>query len=292
MGDGHDIVAAIEAAGWQQGDLIGPGDAGQVLDHSEDRRPETADPIWLIVLSQDCDLRRNPVVEPWVEVIAARECPPEELDKACLNGRQGRNLHLRASHGDTGLGLCCLIHDRCRIPKPILPTIAAGPIKGLEAEAQRILRQWVARRYTRRPFANSFEKRLKHTDSKSPMGKFLKRHDVCDLISTIQLAVDRAELPEAQAYEIQAVLTVEKYLLDHPANHEHFAAIERAFEDAIEATAGVAHVPPVDAEGDAMPLIRSEDDLTMADLRRFQRLEADYRSSGDNARPSDGLDSE
>lgn len=282
---GVDYGERLRDSGWRQGDLIRDHQARELLSNAIDRKPEVKVEFWLIVLTQDCDLVRDQQLEPFVELIVAVESIKE--DKQRQNGRSTRSLQLQAQLEDAHRWLECSIHDRFRIPKELLARPGPSPLKGLGLEEQRILRQWIARRYTRRPFPNAFEDRLDHR--KGAIAKLLKSDTARELISAIYIETQDVELEPDQPYTLAVIIAVPAIHIENATHSNAISEFEERFASALNKRVGLTL--SLDGHGDEQIEIRTEEDLTLAEIRRYKRLEVDYRSSDDDLRPPDGIDS-
>ena len=284
MADADDAIAqALRRAGWRQGDLIPPADAAVLLSESVDQCLVTAsDLLWLVILSQDCDLlNRECSKEPYVELIAARQI--ERGDPQLETGQSARRLHLPTRGSITWLD--CSIHDRFRIPKAALTRITRTTTTALPHEACRQLCKWVARRYTRRPFPDAFEERL--DARRNPVRKLFK-HPAAKLIAAVYIATSNDELPAETPYAIDVLLTAREC---HLAEPEFSEAIDTFEQEVLETFGSRPGITFAQIDGQPALAVISEDNLTQGQIRRYKRFDADYRSSDEDAvSPPDGVD--
>lgn len=277
------IAQTLRCAGWRQGDLIPPVDAAALIRESVDLCQVTAsDQLWLIVLSQDCDLlNRECRKEPYVELLAAKAIG--RGDAQFEAGQSTRRLHLPAR----GLvnWLDCSIHHRFRVPKESLARIVRGTTTTLPKESRRQVCQWVARRYTRRPFPDAFEARL---DARhGPIRKVFK-HPAAKLIASIYISTSEEELPAETSYVVDILLTARERDLADPDFSEAIDTFEQEFLTAFSSRPGIEFAS---IDGQPALAVISEDNLTQGQLRRYKRFDADYRSSDAGALlPPDGVD--
>jgi hypothetical protein len=180
-----DVAQQIRAAGWSQGDLIGPEHAERLcnvrLDHLASGCSDTT---FLVVLTQDCDLVRDLDVEPYVELLVLRELPREP--QPSTRGQSSRNLHLRGERpgilNEPAGWFAASMHDRFRVPKDVLLDTAPSPAWRLPAAERDLLKRRMGRRYTRAPFPDRFEENLGSTSGRV---KNLFRSNGAKLISTV-----------------------------------------------------------------------------------------------------------
>ena len=153
-------VRALRESGWRQGRFARHCDHRTLLDGSADRVPVSVPtPFRLVMVTQDCDLVREPDIEPWVELILCREVA--KVEPLYLNGRNPRLLHLQPiCSQEPAPWLEISIHDRFRIAKEKLTGLSADETVRLEADAVRLLSRWIAKRYTRPAFPDAFNRRL------------------------------------------------------------------------------------------------------------------------------------
>lgn len=279
MADAEDPVAiTLRRIGWRQGDIVSPPDASRVLDQAIDQRPDVdLDEHSLILLTQDCDILREREVEPYLEFIAVSRVP--KANPQLEAGRSVRRIHIPGhSEEDGEVWLDCSIHDRFRVPKASLAELDRKEAVTLGEEAKRQLRQWVARRYTRQPFPDAFERRL---GSRQGRIRKLFAQSSARLISTVYIATSNEELPDETPYEVDILLAARGRNLVDPSLSEAIDDFEHKVEQAIEAKEGIVFA--TDARGYPRLRVIAEDDLTLGMIRRYKRFDVDYRSSDADA---------
>lgn len=142
-----DAADCLRAEGWKQGCLIHPDNAEQITTASIDFYNKGASgDIWLVVLTQDCDLVRCTDVEPFVEILAMQKLP--NIPSNPIRGQSARCLNLSFEISFDTHWFACNIHDRFRIPKKSLCGLGCDTSLMVEENELRLLRQWLARRYT------------------------------------------------------------------------------------------------------------------------------------------------
>ena len=111
------VSGSVRTSGWRQGSFVGCRDHRALLDESVDRVPEpVATPFRLVVVTQDCDLVRQPDIEPWVELVLCSEVAT--VEPLYRNGRNPRLLRVRPiCPQEPAAWLEISIHDRFRIAK-------------------------------------------------------------------------------------------------------------------------------------------------------------------------------
>ncbi len=262
------VAERIRASRWRQGSIVRRSDAGQVLAKSIDQVPhqETAPPC-LVVISQDCDLLRDPDIEPYAELILCREAAhPEPLYQ---NGRNPRRLHIETiGPRETVAWLDITIHDRFRIEKKALAGVSVDDTHWMKAGEVRLLGRWLAKRYTRPAFPDAFNQRLEHVDKK--LEALFKSRDG-RVVTGIYVAVSEEEYLDERAYEIGVRITANIEVWEKKESLKLLQNFENRFAWIVESCPGIQML-----EDDIVAV--PEDDLTVADLRRFKRLDKDYRS--------------
>lgn len=154
---------------WRQGDLFPSELALKLQLLSED---EVAS-HWVVVISHSCDIARDVVDEPVVEVLIARVVDPAKADSR--NGHSIRKLHLPAVSGDQTMWLELQISQRSSVPKPDL--IGAEPSDTCVPQSERaILRRWLAQRYSRSEFPDAFINWLRESGIDSQFEKIGKKY--------------------------------------------------------------------------------------------------------------------
>ena len=275
------ISGLVRAAGWRQGSIARPADTRALPVASVDRVPEPGEPIARqVAVTQGCDLVQEPDIEPFVELIVCRET--EAVEPLYRYGRNPRLLHLRSVGEDgPGPGLHISIHDRFRVDKETLIGVAVGRELRLEPDDARLLSRWIARRYTRPVFPDAFNIRLDAVDSR--LERLFKSQEG-EVVTGVFLDVADDELVDDVPCEIAVRLTART---DAWENEETPAALSR-FEERLSTI--LDDCPGVIVADDDIQTL-PEDDLTLADFRRFRRLDKDYRSLPERAgveQPAEG----
>ncbi|MEQ1622588.1 MAG: hypothetical protein ABL919_14365 [Methylococcales bacterium] len=203
VSDLQDAADHLRVEGWKQGCLIPPNSAEQIIKASIDfyNKGASSD-TWLVVLTQDCDLVRNTNVEPFVEILALQKLPNKPSDPKL--GQSARTLHLYLEIDSQTNWFECSIHDRFRINKESLCGLGCDTVLGFEENELRLLRQWLARRYTRAAFPDHFETHLASTQGRV---KSLFKSPEAKLISTVYIAIDNEDAGPEEDYFIHVILT-------------------------------------------------------------------------------------
>jgi|WetSurSiteA1Bulk_404760.scaffolds.fasta_scaffold00219_13 hypothetical protein len=283
-----DAAGCLRLEGWRQGCLIQPNNAQQIIESSIDYYNKGASPdTWLVILTQDCDLVRNTDVEPFVELLALQTLSNKPSNP--MKGQSARTLHLTFKIDNQIYWFECCIHDRFRIKKNALCGAGCNTKLVFQENELRLLRQWLARRYTRAAFPDNFEKYLAST--KDPVKKLFKSA-AAKLISTVYIAIDNEEAGMDEDYVIHVILTV---LAEDFEEDEKRASIDEFEERFITVFSNRPHIrfalkyPDDSASYDVRVL--SEEDVTLSILRNYKRFDADYRSVDDDAiSPPENID--
>ena len=283
----QDLIDTIKSQGWQQGSLIRSINAEHIKSISIDHfsHPVTTD-SWLVVLTQDCDLVRETTSEPYVELLAFKAVPKKPDSPA--RGQSSRLLHLAIDINNTTQWLEGSIHDRFRIDKASLISLNIDRTITFEENELRLLRQWIARRYTRAAFPDHFETHLAST--KGPI-KSLFKSEGAKLISTVYIAIDNEEAEQNEDYVLHVILTALAEDLADASKRESIDSFEERF---ITAFSNRPHIRfsliyPDDDESYDVQVI-AEEDVTLSTLRHYKRFDVDYRSSDDDASPPEGIE--
>jgi len=284
-----DPASSLRATGWRQGDLIAPDQVSTIIGASIDHCAVTESPdIWLVVLTQDCDLVRATRDEPYVEMLAIQKLPCEP--EYPLRGQSARNLHLEVSTVDQIHWFACTIHNRFRIPKAALLDVTRGGSLELPGDQRRNLRKWVARRYTREPFPDYFEGHLAPTKGRV---KSLFKSEAAKLISTVYIAIDNENADLTEDYFIHSILAARAMDLADDVKRQRIDDFEERFREVFNSRPHIrwALKNPDDPESGEDIRVLAEEDINLAMIRRFKRFDADYRSIDDDViTPPDGID--
>ena len=274
------VSGLIRTSGWRQGSFVGRDDTETLLDKSIDQVPSQREtPLRLVVVTQNCDLVQEPNIEPFAELILCREIA--EAEPLYENGRNPRLLHIQAIGSrkpDQWLGIS--IHDRFRVQKITLVDLAVDQSTQLRDHDVRLLSRWIAKRYTRPAFPDELNQRFKTVDGQ--LERLFKSKDG-QIVTGIYLDVSDEEHSQDTPYTISVRITAKAEVWDNHSLRTALQNFEQRLSSILDGCTGIAI-----AEDDIQTL--PEEDLTLADLRRFKRLDRDYRSlpeQGDLGRPVD-----
>lgn len=287
--DIQDKEDVLRLEGLKQGCLIPPNSAEQITEASIDfyNKYPSSD-TWLVVLTQDCDLVRKIEVEPYVEILAMQKLPNKPSDQI-MRGQSARKLHLTLVIDNQIHWFECCIHDRFRIKKDSLCGLGCDTKLFFKENELRLLRQWLARRYTRAAFPDNFEKYLAST--KDPVKKLFKSQQA-KLIGTVYIAIDNEDAASNEDYFIHVILTALAEDFEDAEKRDSIDDFEQRF---IEVFSNRPHIRfalknPDDSESVDVRVL-PEEDVTLSILRKYKRFDADYRSvDDDTVPPPDGID--
>lgn len=287
--DIQDNEDVLRLEGLKQGCLIPPNSAEQITEASIDFYDKgTSSDTWLVVLTQDCDLVRKIEVEPYVEILAMQKLP--NIPSNLMRGQSARSLHLTLVFKNEIHWFVCNIHDRFRISKTSLVGLVFDKAMVFAENELRILRQWLARRYTRAAFPDHFETHLASTQGRV---KSLFKSPEAKLISTIYIAIDNEEAGSNEDYFIHVILTALAEDLSDDDKRQQIDDFEERFITAFTSRPHIrfALKNPNDANSYDVRVI-SEEDVTLSILRRYKRFDVDYRSVDDAISPPEGIDTD
>ena len=126
----------------------------------------------VVIVSHDCDLAQDPSSEPIVEVIVGHRV--NSLDGNFTHGKNPRRLHIAAV--DSGAAICIELMATAR--RPIRKQDLAGHLPSatvlLDPASRNVLQHWLAARYRRSAFPDSFDSYLIETGVARRMAKILE----------------------------------------------------------------------------------------------------------------------
>ncbi len=236
----------------------------------------------VVVISHDCDLAND--AEEQVEVIIGTLI---DLPGALYeNARNPRQLHLTfVAVGDDVLHIELRHADRRLVSKAEFAKLGVGsPRFALPAEEKRVLKQWLAARYGRPAFPNSFETRLrKHVRKRVTVEKGIA--GILEPASThlvglfFDLGEDRtAELAEGEPYFLSISVVYDATEGGHAAREtaESVANALRALFEQAYGTIDVATEIALENCGAV-----ADTYMTLADLRKVDQWRLEYISLRD-----------
>lgn len=261
---------------WRQGSLL-TAEAAQVLgliDRGETERH-------VVIITHDCDLPNDR--ECNVELIISRVV--SVVDPQFANARHPRQLHLKYRDGDEGELILALGHDgRRSIPKTKLAQLGekAQSNYGLDADATRVLKQWLAARYARPAFPNAFEARLrKEVGKKVSVEKQIAviLGGIHEQLAGLFIDLDDArhrELDDREPYPLglQVVYYADKGADARRAAEEAASQLTQLFHRAYGSPGVATEISLDSCEAVA------DSSITLADLRKLDQWRLEYLSLG------------
>lgn len=145
----------LDDAGWRQGSIV------KLIDH-ESLAPHTYainDGDRLIVIMQSCDIIKEPdQAEPFIELIIARSI--DKLDGNFTHNKNPRKLHLTIQTTSGDYPASIIQQEKLLAPRPSF--IGLYPDEDVFLERHQIgnLARWLASRYQRPAFPNTFNNRI------------------------------------------------------------------------------------------------------------------------------------
>ena len=191
-----DKADAIRDRRWRQGSVLLPESLPQDCLFEPPLSPTSSEAV-LIVLTQDCDLVQSDFgKEPYVEVI--RAVPVQNQDGNLLYGKNPRRIHFQI--GEVTHEAIC--HERTRIPRQLLASIDSSSTHVLDSLTLELLRGWIAKRYIRPAFPDTFNGRVRQGPNGKAIRKLLERNG--DWFRDIYLMCTPSdeELADGETYEI------------------------------------------------------------------------------------------
>lgn len=266
------VSKEIRNRGWRQGDII-KGEAVVSLQNVSLDYVDNSSffPNVLVLISQDCDLVASVDKEPYVEFLAGTSI--DSINAMYQYGRNPRVLHVHYNSGVLNFS----INDRFRVRKADFcgDTIRRTSIS-LESTEKRQILGWIAKRYTRPAFPDTFNERLKVNQK---VLDSITKSTLSDKIIVILLDVSEEELSPEKNYDIQILIGTES-----TTSEKEIDQLERLYEEAFSAIGIVV----------SNIAVRDETEITLRELRTFKRWDRDYRSfpeSTEKSLPPAGIDS-
>lgn len=263
-------AGAIERHGWRQGAVLGANLAAEARRLAPSGIPFT-ESDWLIVTSHDCDVVNGRLEkEPIVEVLRAAVIQQKKPDKQQVWGRNPRDMQVAADDGDGGRTMLSVkVHERWSIPRELLASEA--PHRLLDNKTRRLIAEWLAKRYIRAAFPTAFDGRWR---SKMKEWSALLEGE-SRWVQGIYLRLDtQAELGDDKAYKVHLIVAVPATRTRDPEWAEKRPGLERLFE-----AFWMEFRPGIECVGVE---VIATNVLTLADIERYQRFDADWVSFADD----------
>jgi hypothetical protein len=271
--DQSSLVAQIAGHGWRQGSILPPSLFAR-LSVGGTWTPDPESDIG-VVLTGDCNLLHQRLdQEEVVDVVFGRRV--DALNGNYTNLKSPRILHLNLE-GPSGLvPVDFSAWRRATLARVELAQAPPADSWKVNAAAQRTIAEWWASgRYLRSSFPDAFNSRIGEKKKRRKLESLLKTSKDHILAVYVVVLPDR-ELPSDEKYGVvlRAIVTKEAYE-DLTVRSEVETQFYDAFLDELKATPGIEVLDHN---------LLSEEDFTMSDFRRMNRLEFDYLSySGDDS---------
>lgn len=255
MGSGVTDGESIGLNGWRQGSVVGAALAREIRDGGT-----VAQNRIFVVASQDCDVvHRSFETEPSVELIAGietAEAPAAQL----AYGKNPRLLHVAHLSGRLEFS----ITERLVVDRSLLAR--HEPAGRLDDASVRILALWLAKRYIRSAFPDTFNERVRPAAKKIERALKTYGKDASGIFVALN---DWGELEAGQAYRglIAVVFPVEV-----GDDNEREAGVAELAAKLLQALDGCEGIEIEDVRHIA------EDEFTLHDLHTYKRWEFDFRS--------------
>ena len=256
--------------GWRQGAILSQRLASLAWEHAPDRL-KADEQDHLVVTSHDCDIL-NPSLgkEPLVEVLRAiaPNAPAAQRSHSSA-GRNPRALRLSdvTVRGDV-IALDFAVHDRWEIPRELLQKEA--PADRLSVKECRVVAEWLAKRYIRAAFPMAFDARWR-AEYKA-WWRLLKKYS--SVIQGVYIRLNTlGELTVSVPYKCDLLLAGPSSKRGLPEWPAIAANTERDFLDFWKRLR-----PGIICKGIQ---VLTTDRITLADLERYQRFDADWVSFED-----------
>lgn len=253
--------------GWRQGAVLGERLAALAWRHAPSRL-KGDEQGHLVLTSHDCDILNASLgKEPLVEVLRARiPDAPAGQRSHYSSGRNPRALRLSevTVRGDV-MALDFAVHDRWEVPRELL--LQEAPADRLSGKDCRLVAEWLAKRYIRAAFPTAFDARWRG-ESKA-WWQLLKRYN--SLIQGVYLRLNTlGELTASVPYKCDLLLVVPSSKRDLPEWSAIAAKTEHEFLEFWNRLR-----PGIECVGIE---VRTTDRMTLDDLERYQRFDADWMS--------------
>lgn len=259
---------------WRQGNLL----TAETVTAINLSHPSYPDETVVIIATHDCDLAQLPDKEPYIEVIIGRRIL--KLDGNNTHAKSSRTLHI-AFEGSEPMLVEFVIIDKCNVDKQILADFAPDTNFKLSPSGLSTFQLWLATRYRRSAFPDSFERRMKESGLAGKIAKTVRQYG--DMITAVFFDVDEGQ-------EISRATPDDVYVLDIMLLHEtepDFKAAEEAANTVKKAIEQAFKSKLYDASSSKWHSIElryvdaiSEETLTYRQSRLLRKWRLDHISLG------------
>lgn len=183
----------------------------------------------VVVISHDCDVVNDDLdKEPQVEVIVGQLIG--EANGNWTSGKSSRTLHCQVNRGGIGQWVELVSTDKRCIPKQELARFSPDDSYSIDGKTLATLRSWLAKRYGRAAFPDTFNRRMHDTGADSALAKTLEKHGKYISFVYFKLGDKRTvECQDDEQYELDIVLV-------YPPGDDPLATADQAdaIADAVE----------------------------------------------------------
>lgn len=268
------IGTQLEEAGWRQGSVVNNSDLQGLIDIDIDiiGKPLAVDMV-LILASQSCDIANNKLdSDPYIEMSIARRI---EATKGHLtHNKNPRILHTsitcRTSDEDVFIeeNIELRAFEKVAILKVDLVKLQPDLDRKFEDRQLKSYVAWLSARYSRPALPTTFNDRVSAADPKGKLREKVKKGNEQLVGIYIEIMPD-SEVKDDESYNVNLLGLL-------PAG---FDGDKSKAEDAINAYAAILR----NAGIEVVPTIRSEDEISVAVIKRFKRFYFDDLSFREEA---------
>lgn len=263
---------SIRKNGWRQGQLFRQSDARAL---AETVGLSIAENALLVLVSHDCDIVHSGDSEPYVYACVAEPISGEQPDGSRCHGKNSRFLQLPVLVGKDVAYYEIHAALLVRIDRNTLQTLEPHDSCALNAEATDILSHWLANRFERAAFPDTFNERIRSARSKI-LDRFKKQGEH---LTAVFLTVNPdTELTSNENYRVNLVGVMRaSEFADDPTRIKVSEAIGRV-------AASLKKCKGIDVLNHE---ILPETGVSLEDLRYLKRWDLDYLSlrEGDDLPP-------
>lgn len=257
-----DDAEKIITHGWRQGAVLLPESASSPGVFEPLFKEIAAESI-LIVITQDCDVVQTDFEkEPHVEVLLARPITGTPNGN-CLYGKNPRLIQFRV--GERYFEVSC--HDRARTDRRILANCRPCEVHSLDEDSILMLRQWLAKRYTRPAFPDQLNRRIKSKPHGPAISRILEQSGHLFQQIFLSCTPRYEELAPADSYRliVWPTMTVD--------DHNDGDLRNQAIQAATDLEAALTKCPGIEVKKCE---VRHQGQITLDDLNFFSEWDFDF----------------
>lgn len=253
------IGTHLEAAGWRQGSIVNDSDLRRLLDHID--TPVEAGMV-LLLASQSCDIAHDNIdSDPCLELSIARKI--KNYDGNCTHNKNPRILHTQIARrtGNREISTEEYIElkafEKVAISKMFFQGFRPDPDRVLEKPQLQSYIAWLSARYSRPALPTEFNRRMSDADPKGRLRKIAKRCNEHLMGLYVEITPD-TEVQEGEAYNVNLLGLL-------PSG---FDGDRTQIDTAVKNYACILR----NAGMEVMHKIQTEDEISMATIKRFKRF--------------------